>query len=52
MSENNCRLTSIIRNRLVFTIVPHPPFGEEDTKDLIHRDLPDDDYWVILYFVH
>ena len=51
MSENNGKLTSIIRNRLVYT-KPHPPFGEEDTKELIHRDLPDDDYWVILYFVN
>ena len=44
-------LKSTIRNRLVYT-EPHPPFGEEDTKELIHRDLPDDDYWVILYFVN
>jgi len=51
MKKNGRGLKSIIRNRLVYT-EPHPPFGEEDTKDLIHRDLPDDDYWVILYFVN
>ena len=31
MSENNCRLTSIIRNRLVYT-KPHPPFSQRLTK--------------------
>ena len=51
MKKNGSELKSIIRNRLVYT-EPHPPFGEEDTKELIHRDLPDDDYWVILYFVN
>lgn len=51
LAHVNEKLNSIIRNRLVYT-EPHPPFGEKDTKDLIHRDLPDDDYWVILYFVN
>ena len=38
MKKNGRGLKSIIRNSLVYT-EPHPPFGEEDTKDLIHRDL-------------
>lgn len=51
LAHVNQKLKSIIRNRLVYT-EPHPPFGEKDTKELIHRDLPDNDYWVILYFVN
>ena len=51
LAHVNEKLNSIIRNRLVYT-EPHSPFGKEDTKDLIHIDLPNENYWVILYFVN